>query len=121
MAFADPQTIVNNGVAITLPLISSNETESVYQSPDENHTLRISHQLVGKGNSARWRRLVSYEVRKIAADPLTAVNTYVSSSVRTIIDEPVYGFTDLEQRNNVKALHGFHSDANIDKVLGNQH
>lgn len=91
--FADPQTVTINAVAHSLPRVSGgNGTEAYYKNADQ------TVQLITKQNTTtkRFRREVRLVQSKIAADPLTAVNTEMSVSMYVVLDEPRYGFTDAE-------------------------
>lgn len=90
MAFADPQTITVNGVAKTLVRVSSGDMNATYKSADDEWQLRISHQK----SKGRIRRMVRLDRKMVAADPLTAENTYQTAGVYQVIDEPEVGIDD---------------------------
>lgn len=113
--FADPQSVTVNAVAKTLPLTSREGMESIYTESTGEHQLKVSHQL-----ASRNRRVVRLDHEKVAADPLTAVNATVSTSVYIVIDEPLWGYTDAEVNYLVQALTLWLSSANVLKVLGGE-
>lgn len=113
--FSDPQSVTVNTVAKSLPLTSREGMKSIYTEDDGEHQLTVSHQ---KGN--RNRRVVRLDHTKIAADPLTAVNTYVGASVYVVIDEPQWGYTDADLDYLAQALCDWLSSANVLKVLGGE-
>lgn len=115
--FASPQVITYNAVATDLHRITDDGMSSVYQSADGNQKLTISHQT----SKNRTRRLVKYERKVVAADPLTAENTYQQASVHVVIDEPNFGFADADLDNQVDALTLWLNAANIGAVLAGRH
>lgn len=89
---ADPQSVTINAVAKTLPRVSLGPTEAHYRVDDGTVEL-ITKQNV---STKRFRREVRLQIKKIAADPLTAVNSEVSTSLYVVVDEPKSGFSDVE-------------------------
>lgn len=118
MAFTDPQLVTINDVAISMPRVESAGTSSKYRAADMNHGLQISHQTTSK---KRVRRQVKLDLRRIVADPLTAVNDYEAASVYMVIDEPEYGFTDAELTLAIQGFIAWFTAGNIAKVLGSEH
>jgi hypothetical protein len=114
--FADPQSITVNGVAKSMPRISSSGLESLYSMSDEAYKLRISHQKSGK----RIRSMVRVDRRDIVADPLTAENDYETLGVYFVIDRPEVGFSVTEIDYVVQALKTWLSTANVTAVFGQQ-
>lgn len=112
-----PQSITYNAVATDLHRISDDGLASVYKSADGTQTLTVSHQ----STKSRTRRLVKYERMVIAADPLTAQNVYQSASVHLVIDEPLFGFSDVDLDYQVDALVAWLTAANIAAVLASRH
>lgn len=116
MAFSDPQTITVNSIAKSLPRISVGTSESTYTTADGAYKLRISHQ----PTKSRTRRMVRIDQTKIAAGPLTALNSQISASVYIVIDEPKVGFDDTELGYLVSALVAYMTGGNTSKVLGSE-
>lgn len=116
MAYTDPQSVTINAVAQSLPRTSTGASESVYTKADGTVKLRISHQIA----KSRTRRMIRLDQTKIAADPLTAVNSQLSASVYIVIDEPKIGFDDAELDYLVDALVGWLTSGNIAKALGSE-
>lgn len=114
--FADPQSVTINAVATDLPRVKVGDGNATYRSADETVQLRISHQYTG----SRKRRMVRLDQTVIAADPLTSDNKSQSAGVYLVIDEPNFGFTDVELDYLVDALAGWLSAANIAKLLGSE-
>lgn len=114
---ATPQSITYNAVATDLHRIIDEPSSSTYQSADGNIKLVVSHQTT----KSRIRRLVKYERKVVAADPLTAENTYQTASVHVVIDEPQFGFSDVDLDYQVDALVGWLTAANIAAVLASRH
>lgn len=116
MSFSDPQTITVNTVAKSLVRIKSDGFKSIYRTADEEFSFTISHQEAKK----RTRRMVRVDQRKIAADPLTAVNEWRNAGIYLVIDEPEIGFSDAELDYVVQALKTWLSTANVLKVCANE-
>jgi len=99
MAFADPQSVTINAVAISLPRTgfgtASNPNAGVFTSADGNTVLSVSDSYGAK----RTRRTIRIDSSKIAADPLiSAQNIKYSMSAYVVVDIPVTGFTVAEQK-----------------------
>lgn len=114
--FADPQSITVNAVAKSLPRTRVGELNATYSQDIGEFQLRISHQETSK----RIRRMVRIDQKKIAADPLTAINAYQSAGVYLVIDEPQTGFSDTELTYLVDALKAWLSAGNTAKVLASE-
>jgi len=117
--FTDPQSVTINSVATSLPKVSSGTNASEYKTADGLAKLAISSQY-GK----RVRRMVRLDSSKIAADPLSAGQSLpVSMSAYLVVDVPLVGYTNAEQKYIVDALSGWltaSSGANVTKVLGGE-
>lgn len=93
MAFADPQSVTISGTPISLPRISTEGDETVYQSADGLVQLLASHD-AGK----RLRHVIRLNHSKVTADPfIPAENVKVSTSQYLVIDAPTVGYTAAEQ------------------------
>jgi hypothetical protein len=112
---ADPQSITVNSVAQSLPTVSRGSDTSTYRSADEAYSFTISHQY-GK----RRRRLISLDHKKVAADPLSAVNAQVSAGFRVVIDEPLFGYSDAELKDILLGLTAWLTSANVLKVVAGE-
>lgn len=117
MAFADPQTITVNSVAQTLNRVKDDGLASVYQTDDGLYKFVISHQ----ETKTRFRRMVRVDQKVIAADPLTALNSYQSLGIYLVIDQPTYGFSTTQIDHVVQALKTWLSTANVTKLVASQH
>lgn len=113
---ADPQSVTINAVATSLPKTKAGTSENVFTSADGN-TSMVTKQ---NATATRFRREVRLSQRKIAADPISAVNTEKGVSVYLVIDEPRTGFSDTELGYLVEALKGWLTSANYNKVLGGE-
>lgn len=116
MAFADPQSITVNAVPISLPRTETDKLKALYASTDGNTKLTISHQPSG----TRTRRLIRVDSRKVAADPLTAVNTYQTLGIYLVVDQPTFGFSSDDVKYLANALKSWLTDANIVKIFGQE-
>lgn len=114
--FADPQSITINGVAKSMPRISTSGLESLYSKDDETYKLRISHQKSGK----RIRSMVRVDRRDIVVDPLTAENDYETLGVYFVIDRPEVGFSITEIDYVVQGLKTWLSTAYVTAICGQQ-
>lgn len=117
MSLATPQSVTINAVATTLHRIEDDKTSSLYQAEDGTLAMRVSHQ-TSKG---RTRRMVRLDQTVVAADPLTAENSYQKAGVYLVIDEPEYGFTDAELKDIVNGLTAWLTSANILAVCASRH
>lgn len=114
--FSDPQSITVNAVAKSMPRVSTGQNESIYATPDEAFRMRISHQKVNN----RRRHLVRVDQTAVAADPLTAENSYQELGVYLVVDEPFVGFDDTTVGYLVAALTAWLTAGNVAKVLGSE-
>ena len=114
--FADPQSITVNSVAQSCPRVIAGDLNCTYKEATGAFQLRISHQETSK----RIRRMVRIDQKKVAADPLTAVNAYQTAGVYVVVDEPVTGFSDTELEYLVTALKNWLTAGNIAKVLASE-
>lgn len=117
MSLATPQSVTINGVATDLHRIEEDKTSSLYQSNDATLALRVSHQ-TSKGRS---RRMVRLDQTVIAADPLSAENSFQKAGVYVVIDEPEYGFTDTQLGYIVDGVKAWLTAANIAAVCASRH
>jgi len=119
MAFADPQTVTINAVAVPLPRTSSGINAGVFTKDDGNVKLLVSH-AYGK----RTRRTVRIDTQKVIPDPLfPAQNTPRSMSVYIVVDTPSTGYTLAEQKQLVDALAAYltaSSGARTVQLLGGE-
>lgn len=114
----EPQIVSISNIEYSMPAVSRGENESTYMSADGNAKLTIKHSY-----GARTRRLVRLDFKKIAADPITAVNKEISMSAYLVIDQPRVGFNVAEASNVVNASLAFltaSSGLNVTKVLGGE-
>jgi hypothetical protein len=119
MALSDPQSLTIGANTRTLPRTGSTGTSSSYSDVDNGVEFKVSHQ-IGK----RRRTSIRVDNEKIAADPITAVNLQIGSSIYIVIDAPLTGFTRTELKDQVLALTNWasaSSAANLLKVLGEEH
>lgn len=114
---ADPQSVTINSVATSLPRTQQGPTVNVYTSADGKTTFTTKQNITAK----RFRREIRLAQTKIAADPISAVNSESGMSVYLVIDEPRNGvFSDVEIGYVIDALKGWLSSANYNKVLGGE-
>ena len=113
---ADPQSVTINAVAVPLAKTSPGQTVNVYTSSDGN-TFMTTKQFT---TAARFRREVRLSQKKIAPDPISAVNVEKGFSAYLVIDEPRAGFTDAEIGFVIEALKTWLTSTNYNKVLGGE-
>lgn len=113
---ADPQSVTVNAVAISLPRTANGPTNNVYTSADGNTSMTTKQNTT----ATRFRREVRLSNRKIAADPISAVNAEKGLSVYLVIDEPRSGFSDAEIGYHIDALKAWLTSANYNRVLGGE-
>lgn len=114
--FADPQTLTIATVATTMPRTQMAPTQNSYTTADGNTAFLVKQNIT----KARFRREVRLSSKKIAADPISAVNKEIGASVYLVIDEPRAGFTDAEIGNLVTALQAWATPANVLRVCGGE-
>jgi len=113
---ADPQSVTINAVATSLPKTSNGPNVNVFTSADGNTSMTTKQNVT----ASRFRREVRLSQRKIAADPISAVNKEIGVSAYLVIDEPKTGFSDTEIGYLIDALKGWLTSANYNKVLGGE-
>jgi hypothetical protein len=112
----DPQSVTINAVATSLPRTNAGPTQNVYTTADGNTSLTTKQNTT----ASRFRREVRLSQKKIAADPISAVNKEIGVSCYLVIDEPRAGFSDVEIGYLIDALKAWLSSANYNKVLGGE-
>lgn len=119
MAFADPQSITVNAVAISLPRTSFGANSGAFTSADGNVIETVSH-TYGK----RTRRSLRFDLSKVAPDPLvSAQNIKYSMSAYLVVDVPVTGFTVAEAKQLIDGMMTYltaSSGAKITQLLGGE-
>jgi len=119
MAFADPQSVTINAVAVSLPRTGSFGNSGIFQSNDGNVKLTVSHQY-GK----RSRHTIRIDHRKVAPDPLiSSQNIQYSMSTYIVTDVPVTGYTVTEAKQIVDALTAYltaSTGAKVTQLLGGE-
>lgn len=113
---SDPQSVTINAVATSLPKTANGPTQNIFTSVDGNTSMTTKQNTT----ASRFRREVRLSQKKIAADPISAVNKEIGVSVYLVIDEPRAGFSDTEIGYLIDALKGWLSSANYNKVLGGE-
>jgi len=116
----DPQVVTINSIAISMPLVSSQATSSLYQSADGLSRLRISW----TANKGSTRYLVRYEEDAIAADPITAVNKKVTASIYIVFEQPSFGISDARMiliTAGLKTLLNTGAGLFVERILSNEH
>lgn len=116
--YADPQSVTINAVATSLPRVGSAQPTRLGKFQDV--TGNVTFEVKQDSSKDRFRREVRLTQKKIAADPLTATNKEVSTSVFLTVDEPKVGFTDVEIGYLTAALVAWFTNANRDKLLGGE-
>ncbi len=111
---ADPQTVTVNAVAKVLARTEQGPTQNIYTAPDGLTTMTTKQNKTAK----RFRREVRVSQSKIAADPISAVNSEAGFSVYLVVDEPRSGvFSDVEIGYVIEGFKTWLSSANYNKVL----
>lgn len=116
--FTDPQTLTVNGVATTLPRTGSeNPTRTgSFKTADGTFEFTVSQNKTAN----RFRREVRLTQKLVAPDPISAVNKEVSASCIIVIDEPRWGFTDVQLGHLSSALVAWFTAARRDQLLGGE-
>lgn len=113
---ADPQSVTVNAVPISLPRTSNGPTVNAYTSADGNTSMTTKQNIT----ATRFRREVRLSQKKIAVDPISALNVEKGFSVYLVIDEPKSSFSDTEIGYVIDALKVWAIAANYNKVLGGE-
>jgi len=116
--YADPQSVTVSGTAIPLPRIGAPNPErrGTFRSADGLTTLETRQDATNN----RFRREVRLTLKKVAVDPISALNKEVSTSVIIAVDEPRIGFSDAELAALLTGLTTWFTAANRDKLLGGE-
>jgi hypothetical protein len=110
---ADPQSVTINAVATSLPKTLPGLTANVYTDATGNVSMTVRQ----TSTKDRFRREVRLSQKKISADPISAVNKEIGTSVYFVMDEPRWGFTDTEIGYLIDALKAWLTSTNYNKVL----
>jgi hypothetical protein len=116
---ADPQSVTVGGTAISLPKTGSDRGSADYSSADGNSQMRVAQTV----NSSTRRTTISLKTNKIAADPVSAVNSRKSSIWTISNTAPLDGFTITELRDQLIGLANAltaSSGALLTKILGGE-
>jgi hypothetical protein len=114
---ADPQSVTVNAVAISLPRTKTGDGLNLYTAADGNTSMTVRQ----TSTNQRFRREIRISQQKIAADPISAVNKQLGTSVYLVIDEPRVGFSDTEIGYLIDALKAWSTSTNYNKVLGGEY
>lgn len=114
---ADPQSVTINAVATSLPRTTQSAGVNVYTSNDGNTSMTTRQSTT----ASRFRREVRLSQQKVAADPISALNKQLGASVYLVVDEPKFGFTDVEIGYLIDALKAWLTSTNYNKVLGGEY
>jgi hypothetical protein len=116
--YADPQSVTVNSVAQSMPRQGTATPERIgsFSTADGTFTFDVRQ----NKSANRFRREVRLTQKKVAADPISAVNKEVSTSVYITVDEPRWGFTDVELGYLTAAIITWFTNANRDKLLGGE-
>lgn len=113
---ADPQSVTINAVATSLPRTNAGPNQNTYATADGNTSMTTKQNVT----ASRFRREVRLSQKKIAADPISALNKEIGVSVYLVVDEPKAGFSDTEIGYLIEALKGFLTSGNQLKILGGE-
>jgi hypothetical protein len=120
MAFADPQSITINSVAISLPRVGAGPFNGLFQSNDGLVVERIQHTTT----KSRIRRSLRFDTSKVAADPLVGgQNRKYSMSAYLVVDVPDVGYTVAEAKQLIDGMMTYltaSSGAKITQFLGGE-
>lgn len=115
----DPQAVTVGGTAISLPRTGSDKSSSDYTSADGLSQMRVGQTV----NASTKQTTISLKTNKIAADPITAVNSRKSDLWTITNTAPLDGFTVTEIRDQLIGLANAltaSSGALITKILGGE-
>jgi hypothetical protein len=117
MAFADPQTITLNAVAIPLPRTGTGPGTGEFTSADGNVVMSVRH-----NRGKRISSSVQFKQKKLVSDPLRPADYKPVEATMTIaFNKPLQGFTStelLDLLNGAITQLSASTDANKKKLLG---
>jgi len=116
--YADPQSLTINSVATSFPRQGSSAPDRLGRFVTADGVYEFDVRQNKTAN--RFRREVRLTQKKVAADPISAVNKEVSASFIIVIDEPRWGFTDTELAYLANAMVAWFTSANRDKLLAGE-
>jgi len=120
MALADPQSITVNSVAKSMPRILVEGNHSLYQMSDLTFSLDVRHRAVKRDKKTRAVSLVTFNQRKVVADPLTAVNDYENLVWSIQLDRPDAGFTSTECDQMFTGFKTWFDTTMVGKIFGRE-
>lgn len=97
---ADPQAVTVGAATISLPRVGADKSSADYTSADNNTQLRVAQST----NATSRRTTISLRTSKIAADPISAVNSRKNSLWTISNTAPLDGFTVTELRDQLIGL-----------------
>jgi hypothetical protein len=111
---SDPQSLTINGVGTNFYKTQVGPNGCTYTSGDGLKILTVKQNVT----ASRFRREVRISQNKVAADPVSAVNSLAGTSVYLVIDEPKSGvFTDSELNYLASALSVWQGTGNFTQIL----
>lgn len=116
--YADPQSVTINGTATSLPRVASSAPQRLgaFKTADGSVEMTVRQD----ASASRFRREVRLTQKKVAADPISADNKEISTSIILVVDEPKWGFTDTEVGYLTAAMVAWFTNPNRDKLLGGE-
>lgn len=116
--YADPQSVTVNAVAQSMPRQGTTAPDRLgtFSTADGTFTFDIRQNKTAN----RFRREVRLTQKKVAADPISTLNKEISTSVMIVVDEPRWGFSDVELGYLTAAILAWFTNANRDKLLGGE-
>lgn len=115
--FTDPQEVTISGSTVSLPRVRNGELSSDYANVDATVALSLKQERSGKG---RLRSPIRFSKTKVAADPLTSVNSEIGLAITMVIDRPRSGFTLAEVQALVTAFKTWLTDAHVAQLVGGE-
>ena len=115
----DPQSITVGAATIPLPRTAMDRASADYTSSDSNSQMRVTQSTT----SSQRNTSISLKTNKIAADPISAVNSRKSQLVTITFRGPIDGFTITELKDQfagLAALLNASSAATLIKILGGE-
>lgn len=116
--FADPQTVTVDSVAKTLNRVGTANPDKVgsFVTSDGSYRFEVRQ----NSTASRFRREIRLTQVKIAADPISAVNKEVSSSIIIAVDQPRWGFTSADLKDDIAGLLAYFVSDRQDELLGGE-
>ncbi len=110
---ADPLSITVGAATIPLPRTGDDRGSADYTSSDGTTRLRVAQ----SSTSTSRQSSISLQTSKIAADPVSAINSRKTQQISISFRGPLDGFTITELKDQLAGLHALLSATSYSKLI----